>query len=273
MEGMETLPRTAWEPVTPRGVAAFARAKVGRLLLVQFIVAMLVAAAVVWFLYHSCFPTIREAIRQMPAEGEIRSSRLSWREDAPRLLAEGRFLALSVDLDRAGDYRSPAHLQVEFARDGILFRSLFGYLDRPYPDGWIAAFNRTGLEPWWGAWQPALLAITAAGVVAYLMLSWLVLATLYTVPAWLIAFYANRDLDLRASWKLSGAALMPGALLMAGAILLYDLAVLDLVHMMFVFGAHFVLGWIYLIVNPWFLPANPTVGARRKNPFASPSNS
>jgi hypothetical protein len=114
MKGMETLPRTAWEPITPRGVAAFAHAKIGRLLLVQFVVALLVAAAVVWFLYDGCFPTIREAVSQMPAKGEIRSSRLDWRDDSPRLLAEGRFLAFSVDLDRAGDIRSPAHLQVEF---------------------------------------------------------------------------------------------------------------------------------------------------------------
>ena len=31
----------AWEPLTPRGVAAFARARLGRLLLVQFIAALL----------------------------------------------------------------------------------------------------------------------------------------------------------------------------------------------------------------------------------------
>lgn len=267
---MEPLPRPAWEPITPRGVAAFARAKVGRLLLVQFTIALLVAAAVVWFVYHSCFPTIRQAIRQMPAEGQIRSSRLDWPGDPPRLLAEGRFLAFSVDMNHAGDIRSPAHLQVEFGRSGILFRSLFGYLDAPYPVGWVVDFNRTELEPWWGAWQPALLAVTAVCVVTCLMLNWLVLATLYALPAWLIAFYANRDLSLRASWKLSGAALMPGALLMACAILLYDLAMLDLVHMVFVFGAHLVAGWVYLIVSPRFLTSGSADEVVKQNPFASP---
>lgn len=268
MEGMETLPRTAWEPITPRGVAAFARAKAGRLLLVQFIVALLVAAAVVWFLYHSCFPTIREAIRQMPATGEIRSRELDWRGGSPRLLAEGRSLAFSVDLDRAGDLRLPAHLQVEFRRDGILFRSLFGYLETAYPDGWAIAFNRTELQPWWGAWQPWLLASAGAGVIVYLMLSWLLLATLYALPAWLIAFCTNRNLDLYASWKLAGAALMPGALLMAGAILLYDLALLDLMHLMFVLGAHLLLGWIYVAVSQLFLPRHPATATRKRNPFA-----
>jgi len=270
MEVMETLPRTAWEPITPRGVAAFARAKVGRLLIMQFLVALLVAAAVVWFLYDGCFPTIREAIRQMPGEGEIRSGQLDWHGDSPRLLAEGRFLAFSVDLDRAGDIRSPAHLQVEFGRDGILFRSLFGYLETRYPNGWVIAFNRTELQPWLGAWRPWLLTIAAAGVIVYFMLSWAALATLYAVPAWLIAFYANRDLNFCASWKLSGAVLMPGALLMGGAILFYDLAVLDLVHMMFVFGAHLLVGWVYLIVSPWFLTPDCSGPAGKKNPFAPP---
>jgi hypothetical protein len=58
---------------------------------------------------------------------------------------------------------------------------------------------------------------------------------------------------------------------MAGAILFYELAVLDLVHLMFVFGAHLVLGWFYLIVSPWFLPPDPAGGTRRKNPFTPPS--
>jgi hypothetical protein len=267
---METSVRTAWEPITPRGVAAFARAKVARLLLVQFLVASGVAAAVVWFLYDGCCPTIREAIRQMPAEGEIRSGRLDWRGESPRLLAEGRFMALSVDVDRAGDVRSPAHLQMEFGRDGVRFRSLFGYLDTHYPEGWVLDFNRAELQPWWGARQPWLLAIAGGGVIVYLMVSWCALATLYTLPAWLIAFYANRELDLGAGWKLSGAALMPGALAMSGTILLYGLAALDFVHLVFVFGAHVVIGWVYLVVSPWFLPPDSTA-ATRKNPFTAPA--
>jgi len=56
-------PTFAWEPLTPRGVAAFARAKLGRLLLVQFIVALVAAASVGWFFDDGCFPTITAAIQ------------------------------------------------------------------------------------------------------------------------------------------------------------------------------------------------------------------
>jgi hypothetical protein len=92
-----------------------------------------VAAAVVWLLYDGCFPAVGEAISQMPAEGEIRSGKLIWRGESPRLLAEGRFLAFIVDVDHAGDIRSPAHLQFEFGQDDFVAHSLFGYATRRYP--------------------------------------------------------------------------------------------------------------------------------------------
>ncbi len=269
MTASDSLP-SAWEPLTPHGVAAFARADTARLVLVQFIVALVVAGSVVWLLYDGCFPTVLEAIKQMPTEGEIRSGKLNWRGDSPRLLAEGRFLAFSVDVAHAGDIRSPAHLQLEFAKDGFVGHSLFGYAAGHYPQSGTIPFNRTELLPKWGAWQPALLALAAVGVVVWLFLSWLVLATVYAGPVWLAGFFANRDLSLRASWKLAGAALLPGALVMAGAILLYDFGALDLVQMTFVFGGHLVLGWIYLGVSPLFLPRPSAVVVVGKNPFTPP---
>ena len=75
-------------------------------------------------------------------------------------LAEGRFLAFTVDVDHAGDLRSPAHLQLEFGQDDFVAHSLFGYATRRYPHRGIIPFNRTELLPKWDAWQPALLAVT-----------------------------------------------------------------------------------------------------------------
>jgi len=268
---MDNLPTWAWEPVTPRGVAAFARATFGRLLVVQFIVALLVAASVVWLLYDGFFPTVTAAIQRLPEAGQIRLAKLDWRGEPAQLLAEGRFVAFNVDLDHSGSIRSPAHIQIEFGRDKLLALSLLGYAEYRYPSGWIIAFNRPELMPKWGAWQPAWLAIAAIGVMAWLFCSWIVLATIYAGPIWLTAFFANRDLTLRGSWKLAGAALMPGALALAAASLAYDLAMLDLVQMTFVFGFHFVLGWIYAGISLLFVPRHPTVSAVHQNPFASTS--
>ena len=249
-------PTFAWEPLTPRGVAAFACATLSRLLLVQFIVALLTAASVVWFLDDGCFPTISAAIQNLPADGAIRSGKLDWRGDPAQLLAEGKFLAFDVDLNHSGQIHSTADVQIEFGSDSIrfFFTLLPGYSELFYVPDRAAPFNRTELEPLWGAWEVDILFIAGATVTACLLLSWWLLATLYFLPVWLLGFFANRKLNFRASWKLSGAALMPGALLMAAGVLLYHFGFLDLVSLGFVFAAHFALAWIYLFLSQLFLP-------------------
>jgi hypothetical protein len=107
-------------------------------------------------------------------------------------------------------------------------------------------------------------------VVAALLASWAVLATLYAGPVWLLGFFLNRDLDWRGSWRLCGAALLPGALLMVGAIALYDLGVMDLVQMGFGLAAHLVLGWIFLLMSLFFVPRIGADGKSAGNPFVSP---
>jgi hypothetical protein len=183
------------------------------------------------------------------------------------MLAENRFLALTVDLEHGGEARSPAQLQVEFGRRDFKVYSLLGFVPRTYPRGWVVAFNRTELEPWWGAWAPALLGLTALAVVIWLMAVWAFLATVYFLPVWLIGFFANRALTMRGSWRLAGAALMPGALLMTGAIVLYGLKAFDLVRLAMAVAVHFVLGWAYLVVSTLALPRHPAVVVDKPNPF------
>ena len=125
----------AWQPLTAKGVAAFAHASLGRLLVVQLIVALLAAGTVVWFLQSCWFPTIGEAIRTLPAQGELRAGNLDWTGPSPTSLAEGRFLAIVVDLDHTGEARSPAQVQVEFGRTGFKVYSLFGCGRGAYPQG------------------------------------------------------------------------------------------------------------------------------------------
>jgi len=248
-------------------VAAFAHAPSGRLFLVQFLVALLVAAAVVWFLHDAWFPIARQAIAHLPDSGEIRAGKLEWPGHSPRLLAEGRFLAFSVDLAHSGEIRSPAHVQVEMGKEVFSVHSLLGYLEVKYPGSWRVAFNREELAPWWGAWQPPLLGLAALGVVAGLMITWCVLATFYAFPAWVLIFFADRDLKPMECWRLAGATLMPGGLLLAAGIMGYDFGVLDLVGLGFILAGHFVLGWIYLFISPLFLPRSAPVTEVAKNPF------
>lgn len=255
----------AWEPITPRGVAAFAFAGFGRLFLVQLIMALLAAAAVVWFIDNGCFPAVGSAIQKLPATGEILSGRLDWMGRSPEQLAEGRFLAFDVDLDHSGQISPTSDVRVEFGRETVRVFSLFGYVDWPYPRGYVIAFNRSELEPLWGAWAVELLLMAGGAVTICLLLSWWLLATLYLLPVWLLGFYENRDLNFRQSWRLAGAALMPGALLLAAAIVFYGIGFLNLISFLFAFGAHFLIGWIYLFVSLLFLRRMPV---QRRNPFA-----
>lgn len=258
----------AWEPLTPRGVAAFAGASVARLLLVQFIVALLAAGTVVWFIDNNCFPVMTTAIQKLPAAGEIRSGQLNWPSHSPELLAQGHFLALDVDLEHSGQIGPASDVQIEFGRKTVRIFSLFGYLEWNYPPEYVIAFNRSGVEPLWGAWTMELRQVGMVAVTVCLLLCWSLLATIYFVPLWLLGFFANRDLNLRQSWRLAGAALMPGALLMAAAVVLYSFGFLNVVSFGFVFTAHFVMGWIYQFISLLFLPGLP---AQKRNPFGAKS--
>jgi len=257
----------AWQPLTPRGVAAFAAARWGRLLLAQFLVALLAAATIVWFLRADWFPAVRQAILALPDQGRIESGRLQWEGDSPALLADGRFLALTVDLDHSGQLRSPAHVQIEFGRHDVFVISLLGYSVIPYPPEQSVAFNRAELQPWWGAWEPPILWSAVGMVVVALMAVWTALSTIYFVPVWLVAYFTNRDVTLWGAWKLSGAALLPGALLNIAGILFYGWGALDLVQLAAIVGAHFALGWFYLLGGSLNLARIPSAVSPR-NPFS-----
>ncbi len=259
-------PTFAWEPLTPPGIVAFTRATLSRLLLVQFIVALLVGAAFYYLFSDSYSPIIDAAIQKLPDSGEIRSCTLDWKGGPPQMLAERRLLAFDVDPGHSGQIQSTADIQIEFGTHSIRVFSLFGYVDFCYQPDYIMPFNRTDLVPLWGAWKAEIVFLAAAAVALALMIIWTLLATLYFFPVWILGFFANRDLNLPASWKLSGAALMPGALLMAAGVVLYDVGFLSLVAFGFVFVTHFVLCWIYISVCMAFLPRIPGP-VQRKNPF------
>ena len=165
MDARVEKPPVAWQPLTPRGVAAFAHASLGRVFLAQFIVALLVAVTVLWFLREGWLPAIREAIRHLPAQGEIRAGVLDWRGDSPQRLAENRFVALAVDLNHEGVARSPAHIQIEFGRRYVRIISLLGFVELAYPKEWVIAFNQADLSES-AAQQSTFLSMLLAGIAA-----------------------------------------------------------------------------------------------------------
>ena len=116
------------------------------------------------------------------------------------------------------------------------------------------AFNRTKLEPWWGAREPWLIVAAAALAAISLFASWTLLATLYCIPVKLITLFENRDLRWGQSWRLSGAAMLPGALFLTFGIVAFSFGLVDLMQLGTLFVLHIVIGWIYLFISPLFLP-------------------
>jgi hypothetical protein len=263
-------PKFVWQPLTPRGVAAFAGTTFGRLLLVQSIVALLAAAAVVWFLATACFPTVRQAIRQLPGQGTIRNGQLALPQLPVEPLAEGPIVAIVVDLRNKSRASLSSDIRVEFRRNHLEVCSLFGCIICQYPEDYVVQFNRPELEPWWGAWEPIILGLVFIAVMASLLLSWAILATLYFGFVRLIAFFKDRDLTWSGSWRLASAALMPGAVWLTAGIVFYGLGALDVIRFLFVAVLHLVIGWIYLAVGILRLPRISGVARPATNPFAVP---
>ena len=262
-------PSPAWQPLTPSGIAAFAHAKIGRLLVVQLIVAALVAWCVLWFLAANWFPVVRQAMSQLPDEGIIQNAQLSTPHTSTLPLAESRLLTLVIDADGVGTPSVATDLRVEFHRRNIAFCSLFGCLNFDYPKDSTVQFNRPELQSRWGAWQTMILWIAGIGVVIWLFLSWFALATAYCPLVRIFAFFKDRQLTLSGSWKLSAAALLPAALMAGGSILLYGLGIIDLLRFLLLFSSHIIVGWVYVTISLLRLPRASDARPITRNPFDS----
>jgi len=258
----------AWQPLTFGGVAAFAFARLGRVLLLQFLVASLLAGAVCWFLAVTWFPTARQAIRQLPETGSIESGQLLIPLESPALLGQTRFLAFVLDPDAGGSpITTSADLRLEFHRTNIALCSAVGCLHRAYPADRVLPFNRADLEAAWGAWQPMFFLFASIGMVVSLLALWFTLACLYFPVPWLIAYFNDRQLNAAGAWKLAAAALLPGALLLTVGLVLYGLGLLSLVQLTLLWLVHVPLGWVYLACAPRRLPRVADAPPRRRNPF------
>src|SRR5438034_7674657 len=185
-------PPAAWQPFTPLGLAAFATAGFGRIFLLLCTVALLSAGTVVWFLNTAWFPTIRVAIHELPAQGQITHQELRTPRLSSKPLAEHRFLGFVVLVSGNESTDLSSHIAVKFRRRNVDVCSIFGCLRFAYPPGWIIEFNRPELEPRWAAWEPILLGAAAVVTFLGLLLIWAALSFVYSIIAWMIAKIGKR---------------------------------------------------------------------------------
>src|SRR5437868_2031294 len=105
---------SAWQPLTPRGVASFAFATGRRAAFVLLLVSLIVSATVIVFFEENCSPVIAEAIQRIPESAEIRNGILEGVEAGP--LASRSFLAFVIDPEGSRPAGQMADLQLELGR-------------------------------------------------------------------------------------------------------------------------------------------------------------
>ena len=254
--------------MTFKSVAFLATTSFKRLLLIQLVVAGLVALSVWWSLQIAWVPRLEEAISRLPDRGEIRRGKLDWPAESPMLLTGSPLIRVEIDLEGTAGINEMADFGFTLKREGLQIRSLFGFRELPYPPQRVMPLNRDDLEPWWGARKPFILIGIAVLVVALLLVSWAVLATLYSWPIWLLAFYLDRTATWWSCWKLAAAALLPGALVMPGVLWLYSMQRLSLIGLLVSLPIQLLIGWIYASCAPTCLPSLSP--GSTKNPFRQP---
>lgn len=255
----------AWQPFTPRGIAAFGPASFGRLFAFQVLVALLAGGAVVWFLWTVWFPIARESIQNLTGEGKIAVGNLELPGHGMQRLVTNRFLTLAIDVDSARRHDYSADVFAVLRRSHVDVCSLFGCGALPYPTR-ESAFTRLELEAQWGAWQPFLLGIAGITVAFAVLFSWWMLATLYFLFARLLGFFQDRDLTLGGSWRLCSAALLAGTVFLLLGIGGYGLGVVDLIPLLLMAALHVVIPWALIVFAVFALPRAVPKPA---NPFAT----
>jgi hypothetical protein len=258
----------AWQPLTPGGVAAFARASLTRLWVVQALVAGFTSGVFLWLLYETCLPVLHQALLRLPEKGQIRNQVLVLPGfPQPTLLAEGRVLAFAVDMSEQNRPGSTSDFLVEFHRNDFQVCSLLGCLALDYPRHWIVEMNRKELEPWWQAWEPACLTLLGLAVLVGLFLVWNLLGTACFLVPWLVAHFSDRTLNLRGGWRLASAAQMPGAFLLMLAMVLYGLGWVDLIRFAILILLHLLVAWFYFVAAARALPRPGEAALRAGLPF------
>jgi hypothetical protein len=264
-------PTAAWQPLTFGGVAAFASARLGRLLLLGLVSSAIFGGGLVWFLDRDYCPVVLQAIQKMPDSARVADGKLQGVPD--NLISESKLLAIAVTSERAAEIGQGADVQLQVRQKDFCVSSIFRPdwgLEFNYDRGSALNLSRSAVEPWWSAWQPVLLASAGVRAVVAVFASCIVLAAIYSAPAKFAAWFADRDLSWTGAGRLCFAAMMPGALVMTFAVVLYGSQAIDLVKLSFFWLAHLVVGWVYVAGGVW---ARPRLFPRliEKNPFASPS--
>lgn len=259
-------PPAARQPFTWSGVAALAVRPGMWGWCWTLLVALALGGAAGRFAATAWLPALDLAVRQLPETGEIHDGRLSWPTNIVVELVRTPYLAAQVNPRAAPAPGPAADVVIELLADEVSVQSLFGYWVFGYPRNWVIALNRPEVEPVWSAWRPHLSVLVGAGVAAFGVGCWAVVALVAAPGVRLLAALLRRAATLGGCWRLVMAALLPGGLIVAGGLWLYAGYGFRLLDFLVAFGlAHLVGPWLALGAV-WRLPRRRPV-----SPFAEPA--
>lgn len=267
-------------PLTPRGLAAFAHARIGRLTTVVALTGLLWGLVGVRSVYVAWWPAIGTAVAHLPQDAEIRNGALSWPTDQIAVLAVNSFLAITVNPSGRRIAPQSADFRIELGRRSIRASSLIGYRDTPYPVGLSLSLRRDDLAPSWESLQPHILVVLWLSCGIALPLLWFALGALVAFPLNLWTSFLKRDVHLGHCWRMAVAGFVPGAILMAAAVILYAARRVGIFEFLLLTALHLPLVGGFLAVgalclpkrgapSPFADPAMPPAEAEPDNPFAS----
>lgn len=254
-----------WQPFTGRGVAAFRVASFRRLLGFHLLTALLSGLIVVGVVRRIWLPVVNQGLTQLPDAAFVSGGTLRWPGREATRLAENVWLDWIVTPEGRSDLGQTADLQLEVRARDLRIHGPAGHLRLPYPIELEIPLSRIEATARWGAWSWVIQGGLGLSTALGLILLWWLLATLYTLPALLLAVMLGRHARLTGIWRIAAAALIPGALFADWALLAYGLGAVRLPGFFFLFALHVLIGGGSLL---WGLLSCPRAGSPQPdNPF------
>lgn len=257
-------------PLTPRGIATYATADRIFFTFTLALFAIICSVAVCIMMKRCLIQPINAAVERLPQQGCIANGRLEWFTNETTILIETRSLSIHVNPTDEEPIADGADLQIVFAKDKLLLRSLLGWLAIPYPKMFYFPLNLKELWTSWGAYKNSIIPAVFVISVFSLLLVWWMLAWIYSIPVSLIANILKRKVDAVGVFRISVMSQMLAAGIMAAGIVFYAYARIDLTTLCIIFAIHLPFAWIYLAITPFFLPKIPD---ETYNPFKQEADS
>ena len=188
-------------PLTFPGVVTFAHRSPAWLLSLWLVTALGSAAMLIWFVEVRWVPIVEDTVQALPEGLILTEGSLQSFSQTESVRQSNRFLSLVVTSSSSTPESSTADVQVILTPHEARLHSLLGYLQLPYDHRLALKLSPSHLVPWWNSRKPLVRAAAFLFLVGSLLLSWILLATLYAPPLLLLIYMSDRRVEFATIWR------------------------------------------------------------------------